>query len=57
MEYRCNICNKTYSSYQSLWIHNKKFHNPKTIITNHIPTIYQSKNNHLPIKKQPFTNH
>ncbi len=26
MEYRCNICNKNYSSYQSLWIHNKKFH-------------------------------
>ena len=25
-EYRCNICNKTYASYQSLWIHNKKFH-------------------------------
>jgi len=27
MEYRCNNCNKNYSSYQSLWIHNKKFHN------------------------------
>ena len=26
MEYRCKICNKEYSSYQSLWIHNKKFH-------------------------------
>ena len=26
-EYRCNICNKQYSGYQSLWIHNKKFHN------------------------------
>ena len=26
MEYRCNDCNKLYSSYQSLWIHNKKFH-------------------------------
>ena len=26
MEYKCNICNKLYSSYQSLWIHNKKFH-------------------------------
>ena len=25
-EYRCNICNKQYSGYQSLWIHNKKFH-------------------------------
>jgi hypothetical protein len=27
MEYKCNICNKLYSSYQSLWIHNKKYHN------------------------------
>lgn len=26
MEYKCYICNKNYSSYQSLWIHNKKFH-------------------------------
>ena len=26
MEYSCNKCNKLYSSYQSLWIHNKKFH-------------------------------
>jgi hypothetical protein len=24
--YECNICKKDYSSYQSLWIHNKKFH-------------------------------
>ena len=27
IEYKCNICIKKYSSYQSLWIHNKKFHN------------------------------
>ena len=26
MEYKCTQCNKDYSSYQSLWIHNKKFH-------------------------------
>ena len=32
MEYKCNICNKLYSSYQSLWIHNKKFHNPNVSI-------------------------
>ena len=25
-EYKCNICNKYYNSYQSLWNHNKKFH-------------------------------
>jgi len=27
MDFKCNTCNKNYSSYQSLWIHNKKFHN------------------------------
>jgi len=27
MAHICKICNKIYSSYQSLWIHNKKFHN------------------------------
>jgi hypothetical protein len=26
MEYLCEICNKKYKSYQSLWNHNKKFH-------------------------------
>ena len=26
MEHKCNICNKVYSGYQSLWIHNKKYH-------------------------------
>jgi hypothetical protein len=30
MEYICEVCNKKYSSYQSLWIHNKKFHNKNT---------------------------
>jgi hypothetical protein len=37
MQYRCNICNKDYSSYQSLWIHNKKFHN--IIVTNLTPNV------------------
>jgi hypothetical protein len=32
MEYKCNICNKKYSSYQSLWIHNKKYHTQTTTI-------------------------
>ena len=26
MEHICNICDKKYKSYQSLWNHNKKFH-------------------------------
>jgi hypothetical protein len=25
----CDICNKNYSSYKSLWNYNKKFHNIK----------------------------
>ena len=32
MEYKCNKCNKNYSSYQSLWIHNKKFHSQVNLI-------------------------
>jgi len=27
MDFKCNICNKLYKSYQSLWNHNHKFHN------------------------------
>jgi hypothetical protein len=37
VDFPCNLCNKLYSSYKSLWNHNNKFHNdfaPKcTIIT------------------------
>ena len=33
--YKCNLCNKNYSSYQSLWNHNNNFHNnDKTNINN-----------------------
>ena len=27
VDFTCNICNKNYSSYKSLWNHNNKFHN------------------------------
>jgi hypothetical protein len=30
--YRCNICNKNYSSASSLWNHNNKFHNDNVVI-------------------------
>jgi hypothetical protein len=33
MSFKCNLCNKDYKSYQSLWNHNKKFH---TIIHNDV---------------------
>ena len=29
--YKCNICNKNYSSYKSLWNHNKEFHNSNVV--------------------------
>ena len=32
MEYNCNICNKKYSSYKSLWFHNYKYHKPNVNI-------------------------
>ena len=31
MEYKCNKCNKYYKTYQTLWKHNKEFHDDKTI--------------------------
>lgn len=31
MEHICTKCNKHYASYQSLWIHNKKYHT--TVVT------------------------
>jgi hypothetical protein len=46
MEYKCIECKKTYSGYQSLWIHNKKFHNEKQSETNHHEKNVQSKHNH-----------
>ena len=40
MEYKCKICKKDYSSYQSLWIHNKKYHNKNVSkINNNQPII------------------
>ncbi len=38
MEYKCNICDKNYMSYQSLWNHNHKFHNINTTIHPQKPT-------------------
>jgi hypothetical protein len=32
MEYKCNTCNKYYKTYQTLWKHNKEFHDDKTKI-------------------------
>jgi hypothetical protein len=45
----CNICNKNYSSYKSLWNHNKKFHTTN----DHKTTIKQPKNDHKTTIIQP----
>jgi len=42
MEYKCNDCKKFYSSYQCLWIHNKKFHS----ISNRTSSSLNSKSSH-----------
>ena len=40
---KCNICNKTYSSYKSLWNHNKKYHSSESnpIILENNPKVIQ----------------
>jgi hypothetical protein len=45
IEFQCNICNKYYSSYKSLWNHNKKFHNinSKSSVSQSKSTVSQSK--------------
>ena len=57
MEYKCILCNKDYSSYQSLWIHNKKYHKTKTKDNN---TNTQSENKKVKSEKKftcRFCNH
>jgi hypothetical protein len=36
-DFHCKTCKKYYSSYQSLWIHNKKFHNKITLTSSKLP--------------------
>ena len=38
-EYKCNTCNKYYKTYQTLWKHNKKFHDVNKLIPTHSNTI------------------
>ena len=50
-DYMCNICNKQYSSYKSLWNHNKDFHkinNDKKINLTHNNTQIHTNNTQLP---------
>ena len=50
--YRCNECSKNYSSYKSLWNHNKKFHNTY----DHKTTSIQPTNDHKTTILQPLVN-
>jgi hypothetical protein len=43
----CNICDKHYSSYQSLCIHNKKFHIIKSAKNQHVISIKSAENQHV----------
>ena len=49
MTRQCAVCNKSYASYNSLWIHNKKFHNNSK--NNEIKSLEKLENNEKNIKK------
>ena len=44
-EYKCNICNKIYKTYQTLWNHNKKFHSNINKHSNHTDQHYNKHSN------------
>ena len=45
-EYKCNHCNKLYSSYKSRWLHIKKFHIPH--VSQSLPKLVKSVSQSLP---------
>ena len=52
--YNCNICNKVYSSYKSLWNHNKEFHkinNKKVQKVQNVQQQVQNVQQHVLLKK------
>ena len=48
MDYICNLCNKNYKSYQSLWNHNKKFHQNTNNNIPQISSTHPQKSSNLP---------
>jgi hypothetical protein len=52
MEHYCDKCNKNYASYQSLWIHTKKYHNNSD---NHFDNHDNHFDNHTNNHKNPLT--
>lgn len=59
MSYLCNVCNKEYSSYQSLWNHNKTYHIIKKKIAKQIndPFYYCTKCNSKFVNKYTLQSH
>jgi len=55
-QYECTICNKSYASYQSLWIHNKKFHNKIDQHNQHSDQHIQQSNQHSNQKEIKLNN-
>ncbi len=55
MEYKCNICDKKYKSYQSLWNHNHKFHSTNITIqspnSHHLDTIKSPESHQYIVEK------
>jgi hypothetical protein len=63
MEYKCEYCNKTYSSRQSRWNHVNKYHNDKvvinntTVVNNVVQNVVKKNNNSITeIKEKPKAN-
>jgi hypothetical protein len=56
MEFKCIQCKKDYSSYQSLWNHNKKFHTNDSNVDKHKININQHSNQHKININQPEEN-
>ena len=59
-DYHCKACNKGYSSYQSYWNHNKKFHNDEVlklsdnILKSSNKVLTMSDNNHENVKIKEY---
>jgi hypothetical protein len=59
MNYFCDICNKKYASYRSLWNHNKSYHviDKKVARQDKDPFYYCSKCNHKYVNKYSLQSH
>ena len=56
MSYNCNICNKEYKNYKSLWTHNKKFHINNCHINDDNVNTCDNKNNNIDVLQCKYCN-